>query len=97
IRVGNVTLTADSQKERMNARGIHGMDRMYSGNHRGDDRAGKFMDDLAKVRVFLRRPANDSERPNRAISMRNVFDVKHGGRIDQTVVSQMISEGPFGQ
>ena len=64
---------------------------------RRDDRPGQLVDELAEDRVFLRRPADDGERPDRVGAMIDVLDVQHREIVRQAVVAQMIAERSLGQ
>src|SRR5688572_21516877 len=81
----------------MDAGGIDGMDGMNARHNSGNDRPGELVDDLAEVRILLRRPADDREWPNRIGTMIDVPDVQNRKRMRQTVIPEMIAEGPFWQ
>ena len=95
--VRHVALAADRQQQRMDAGGIDGVDRVDAGEHRRDDRPGQLVDDCAERRVFLRRPADDGERPDRAVAVIDALDVQHREVVRQAVVAEVIAERPFGQ
>ena len=75
--------------------GVHA--RARPGSTVGNDRAGQLVNQLAEDRVFLRRPADDGERPDRAVAVIDVLDAQHREIVLQAVVAQVIAERAFGQ
>ena len=64
LGIGRVALAADRQQQRMHAGGIDRMHRVQARESRvGNHRPGELVNQLAEHRVFLRRPADDRERP----------------------------------
>ena len=51
----------------------------------------------AELRVLLRRPADDGERPDRPVAVVDALDVQHRERVGQAVVAEMIAERAFGK
>ena len=95
--VGDVALAADGQQQRMHARRVDGMHRVHARDDSRNDRPGDFVNDLAERRVFLRRAADDGERPDGASAMRDRLDVEHRKIVRQAVVAQMIAKRSFGR
>src|SRR5436190_3727945 len=81
----------------MDARGIDGVDADYAGQHGWDHGARKLVDELAEDRVFLRRAADDGERPDRVVAMIYVFDAEDGKVVLQAVVAKVIAERTLGK
>ena len=92
-----VALAADRQQQRMHAGRVDGVHADNARQHGGNHRPGQLVDELAEDRVFLRRPADDRERPDRAVAVIDVLDAQHREIVLQTVVAQVIAERPFGQ
>ena len=95
--VGDVALATDRQQQRMHSRCVDGMHRVHARDHRRNDRAGDFVNDLAKRRILLRRPPDGRERPNRPIAMRDRLDVEDRKIVRETVVAEMIAKRSFGR
>ena len=74
-----VAFAADREQQRVDAGGVDGVDADDAGQHGGNHRAGEFVDELAEDRVFLRRAADDGERPDRAVAVVDVFDSRARG------------------
>jgi hypothetical protein len=55
------------------------------------------MNELAEDRVFLRRAADDGERPDRAVAVVDAFDFEHGEVVCEAVVAEMVAKRAFGQ
>src|SRR5690348_10332031 len=81
----------------MNARGIYGMHAVNARQHARNDWPGEFVDELAEDRIFLRRAADDRDRPDRAVAMIDMLDPKHGEIMRQTIVAEMVAEGALGE
>ena len=72
-----VALAADRQQQRMHAGRIDRVHAVHAGQHGGNHRPGQLVDQLAEDRVFLRRPADDRERPDRIVAMIDLLDAQH--------------------
>ena len=72
-----------------------------NGPHSGDDgrhgRTGDLVNETAERRVFLRRPPNHSERPNRSVTMIDSIHIENRKIVREAVVPQVISEGTLRQ
>ena len=55
------------------------------------------MNEFAEGGVFLRRPADNGEGPDRALAVIDGIDVQHGKFVRQAVISQVVAERAFGQ
>jgi len=76
---------------------IHGVDGLHPGDDGRDDWSRQFVDDRAEAGVFLRRPADDGERPDGVVAVIDVLDVQHGEVVRQRVVAEVVAERAFGQ
>ncbi len=92
-----VALAADGEQQRVNAGRIDRMHGMNAGQDGGDDGASEFVDDLAEDRVFLRRAADDGERPDGTVAVIDALDAEDGEVVLQAVVAEVVAEGAFGQ
>ena len=79
LLVGHVALAADGQQQRMHAGRVDRMDRPHARNLLRNHRPDQLVDQLAEDRVFLRRAADDRERPDRSRAMIDVLDVHAPG------------------
>ena len=93
----HVAFAADRQQQRVDAGGVDGVDAMHAGQHGGNHRAGELVDQLAEHRVFLRRPADDGERPDRVAAAVHCFDLQHREGVREAVVAEVIAERAFGE
>ena len=87
-----VAFAADSQQQRMDARGIDGMDARHAGQDRGDHGAGELVDEPAKERVFLRRPADYGDRPDRPLAVPDVINAEQRKLMPPGVVAEVVAE-----
>ncbi len=74
---GPVAFAADGQEQRMHAGRVDRMDADDARQDRRNHRAGELVNELAEDRVFLRRPADDGERPDRVVAVIDVLDAQH--------------------
>ena len=74
---GHVALAADGEQERMHAGGVDGVHGAHAGQHRGNERAGQLVDELAEDAVLLRRPADHGEGPDRVVAVVDAAHVQH--------------------
>src|SRR5262249_62167083 len=81
----------------MHPGGIDGVNRMNAVHDGWDDRPGDLVDDRAEAGVFLRRPADDGERPDRILAVIYLVNIQHRKRMSETVVSQVVAEWSFGK
>ena len=71
------------------------MHALHAGQHGGDHRAGEFVHEPAEERVFLGRPADDRDRPDRPLAVPDVIDPHHGKLVPPGVVAEMVAERPL--
>ncbi len=95
--IRDVALAADRQQQRMHAGRVDRVDRVHAGDDRRQDRPGEVVDQLAERGVFLRRSADDGERPDGAGPVIDGVDVEHGKVVRQAVIAEMVAERAFGQ
>jgi hypothetical protein len=81
----------------MDAGRIDGMHFVDAGNNRRDNRSGKLVNERAEAGVFLRRPADDRERPDRVGPMKDLVDDEHREVVNPRVIAEMIAERSFGK
>ncbi len=93
FRIRCIALTADSQQQGVHACDIHGMNRLDSRDKVRDRRPGHFMDQGTESRVFLRRPANGSKRPDCSWSVIYMGDPHDREVMDQAVIAKMVPKG----
>ena len=93
---GEVAFAANSQQERMHARGVNGMDARNAGQNRGDHGAGEFVDEPAEERVFLRRPADHGDGPDRPLAVPDVIHAEQRKLVPPGVVAEVVAERPLG-
>jgi hypothetical protein len=66
------------------------------GSTRRNHGAGQLVDELPERGVFLRRPADDRERPDGIAAMMDRRHLQHGKLVGQAVVAQVVAERAFG-
>ena len=54
------------------------------------------MDQGAERRVFLGRPSDRSERPDRPVAVVNAFDPQHGKIVLEAVIAEVVAKRPLG-
>jgi hypothetical protein len=91
----HVPFTANGEQQRMHARRIDRVDLFDSRQDRGDHVAGELVNELAERGVFLRRPADDRERPHRIAAMMDRRHPQHRKLVRQAVVAQVVAERTF--
>src|SRR5262245_47719418 len=76
---------------------IDRVDRMDARHHGRDDWPGQLVNDGPARGVLLRGPANDGERPDRAVTVPDVLDIEDRKRMRQRVVAEVVAEWSLGQ
>jgi len=94
--VRRVALAADGEQQRMYSGRIYGMNLLYAGNILANRVSGQFVDQLTERGVFLRRPADDRERPDCARLGIHLVHPHNRERMRQAVIAKMISERALG-
>ena len=64
--IRHVTLAADGQEQGVNAGGVDGVDGLEAGKFDGHHGSRQFVNEFAEGGVFLGRPADNGEGPDRA-------------------------------
>ena len=90
---GEVALASHGQEQRMHARGVDRMHALHARQHRRDHRTGQFVDEPAEERVFLRRPPDHRDRPDRVGAVPDMVDLHDGEIMPPGVVAEMVAEG----
>src|SRR5690554_1842377 len=80
----------------MNSGRIHGMYGMKAIDLFGNRRTGNFMDQCSKRGVFLWWSAHYREGPNGILAVVDPMHFHQRERVNQAIITQMISKGAFG-
>ena len=73
------------------------MHAFYARQDFGDQWPGHFVDNLSQHRILLGRSTYHGERPDRIVTVEDVFYLHHGKRMREAVVAQVVPKRPFGQ
>src|SRR5262245_1333201 len=86
---GSIALAADRQQKRMHSGCVHGVNSVDAVHHGRDDWTRNLVDNPPEAGVFLRRPADNCERPDRILAVIDSFNIQDGKGMRETVIAQM--------
>ena len=96
LSVGHIAFRTNGNKQRMNTRRIHSINRLETGNLDGNHRTGNLVDKRTKCRIFLRGTPHNSKGINSISPVPNIFHLENGKLMRQTIIPQMIAKRTLG-
>ena len=96
LSVGHIAFRTNGNQQRVNARRIHSINRLETGNLNRNHRPGNLVDKQTKCRIFLRGTTHNSKGINSVSPVPNIFDVEHGKIMRQAIIPQMIAKRTLG-
>ena len=96
LAVRHIAFRTNGNKQGMNARGIHSVNRLETGNLDGNHRPSNLVNKQTKCRIFLRGTPHNRKGINGISPVPNIFHMEHGKIVRQTIIPQMIAKRTFG-